>query len=326
MRPVLFLAAIWGALYAAEGGVERAALEERSLKGRVRPLKPDLGSVESVDALEVATAEGTWRYARRDSTWLHPDLSDAFADEESIDRLLRGLEASAIVVDVYGSSTGKRLGAGSVTVGIFTGSERVAIRIGSALPGVTVPARFVQIVGSDTIFQLHADPLSAIGAIPVDAPLLDPRVVPRALERKGVVGVDVDGPGGPRRLKRIEISNPRSGNPTGLDYAWFQEADGKVDSLDLRSAYTYVNYLQDLRFARPVDRRPIGDTESVGSIVLENREGTRDTLDIWVETAGGPGVTNLSTDRRYRLTAGAMSALFPAIDLTQSLPEHHPFE
>ena len=115
------------------------------------------------------------------------------------------------------------LGPGSLRIGLVDEAGRPLLEVlqGRGAPGPRAAESYVKRVGADTVFHLHAHPLHALDNN--DPPLLDRRVLPRALPRQAVQKITFAGDAGYplQSLHRVMWAfDPSAGRPLGASYEW----------------------------------------------------------------------------------------------------------
>ena len=282
-----------------------------------RPIDP-----EEVVSVEVGAGSGRWRYVLRDSVWYHPAMHDAYANGDAIRRMLRStLTSTATIVSDEGPSGYHGLGPNGVTLRV--GDDRL-FEIGARLPGVTVPERYIREAGSDTVYQLHADPWAPVGDLEIGTSLLDPRIIPVALSRRSIREVVIARPGEHIRLERVDVETTTPG-PEGPRYTWYREVGARRDSVNLSAAWAYVGYLQGLTWNSVLDPGHAGKGKFLGSVMLLDDTGQRDSIDLRRDDNGTIIASHRGTGRVYGLEDEQVDLVFTSMDLRDPLPDPNPF-
>ena len=150
----------------------------------------------AVDQIEVHAAGRRWHYVRRGNTWYFPAYHRAFVLNRRVEHLLQSLLATpaTFISTEPGDLARYGLGPGSVRIHLLDqqGRPLLEVRQGRGAPGARAGESYVQRVGADSIFHLHAHPVHALDTAP-PAPMLDRRVLPQALQRKGLRQITFSG-------------------------------------------------------------------------------------------------------------------------------------
>ncbi|MBK33938.1 MAG: hypothetical protein CME26_00210 [Gemmatimonadetes bacterium] len=316
------LAVLLAGLVGGERWLRETSYRARDLKAVVRSFPEDVPALPGdVTSLEVVVDQSRWRYVRRDSVWFHPALHDVHADGAAIHRVLRSLlTSSATIVSATGlephHSTGALRSLAFQTLGLDQ-----AFELGDRLPGATVPERYIRVVSSDTVYQLHGDPWSPIGDALDPAPMLDRKVIPTALSRRSVRRAVIARDDLVVELTREEIESERPSS-LGTEFVWYRSEGGGRDSLNSSAAFSYVGFLQRLTWSE-VEAASKGE-EDVGLVVLIDDLDQTDSL-IVRRTGDRAYVMHRPSGRAYRIEDVKVEKLFTKLDLHASLPDPNPF-
>lgn len=338
------LAALFAALVllvCSDGWLRHRRQAQRRLGSTLRPLvHPGLQVVpERVRRVRVQAGAGRhqWTYERRGGAWRYPALFDAYASSDHLEFLLSSLLTSrGTVVSTDPEALGRFGLEGPQVIGVAlddeTGTPLLEVEIGRAAPGPRGGEAYVRRTSQDTILHLHADPRQALaGGLP---PMLDPRVLPRALERRSIVRVDYESghPLWPQSVHRVEAEAGAGGDRTMADlgptYEWMATFGTRQDTCVNASVYAYLSFLSRLQYRAVVD--PAGPDYrlgSGGSLRLTDEEGSTDVLEI-----GAPGGDDVYLRLRgaglvYTLETARAGLLMPSPQLLlEPLPEPSPYD
>ena len=194
IRWLVALASVLAVLVLIEDYAVERQRQHDALHGTLRPLAT-VNKANVAGIVAVAGNGRTWRYMRVDSTWRYPAYFDAFVQPQRIDHLLNSLlQASASVVSSE-SRDMQRYGllpnSPTLTLRNPSNSTLLSMRLGRGAPDIRSAESYVQLVGADTIYHLHANPAHAFDS--GDPPMLDLRVRPRALKRKAINRISFSG-------------------------------------------------------------------------------------------------------------------------------------
>jgi len=302
-RPAAIRLRVLGALLAvlvllvlSDGWLRHRREAARRLGSALRPLvHPALQVVpERVRRVRVLTGTGShqWTYVRRGGAWRYPANFGAYAAADRLEFLLSSLLRSMGTIVSTDPDALVRFGlAGQQIIRVVLedelGAPLLEVDVGRIAPGPRGGEAYVRRARQDTVFHLHANPQQALaGGVP---PMLDPRVIPRALGRRAIVEVNFESgdPFGPQSLRRVEAgseTDPGRGRPPaalGPTYEWVATFDGRQDTCLNASAYAYLSFLARLRYRAVVD--PTGPGYQLGTggrLTLVDEDGARDVLEV----------------------------------------------
>ena len=312
--------------------VEREAARE-ALYGTLRPLAP----VAVGDVAQIVAQAGngrTWRYARIDSSWRYPDYYYAFAQPQRIEHLLNSLlQAAASIASVesgdlphYGVMANSPL----LTLLDARGAPLFTARLGRGAPDMRASESYVQLVGADTIYHLHANPAQAFDG--GDPPMLDRRIRPRALESRAVDRILFSQPSAIRSLYREEreaaMPEMPGAPPSGPTYAWIGEfADGTHECV-APSAYAYIGFLDRLTWSELRDPASHAQAfDGARALYIAAEEGSVDTLEMSSAIDGIHLLRYRTTGQVFAVPSAKADLLFPAPSaLLDSLAKPNPYE
>ena len=331
IRWLVALASVLAVLVLIEDYAVERQRQHDALHGTLRPLAT-VNKANVAGIVAVAGNGRTWRYIRVDSTWRYPAYFDAFVQPQRIDHLLNSLlQASASVVSSE-SRNMQRYGllpnSPKLTLRNPSNSTLLSIRLGRGVPDIRSAESYVQLVGADTIYHLHANPAHAFDS--GDPPMLDLRVRPRALKRKAINRISFSGYPNLKTLYReqreMEIGSMPGAPPSGPIYAWIGAfADGTRDCVT-PSAYAYVSFLDRLSWSALID--PTSYAEGFDrALFLVDEDGTVDTLDVGATTGKTTTLRYRTTGQMFTVPSTKANLLFPSEDvLLDSLSKPDPYE
>jgi hypothetical protein len=334
-RLLAVLLAVFILLILAESRLEQHRREERLLAGALRPFVQL--SAEQVEQFEIRLGGRSWTYVRRDGLWRYPALFNAFARIDRVDRFLDGLLKSQCTA--VSSEPGDLAGAGLVptqalTVGLRDkrGALLQEVRIGRGIPAPGSGESYLQRVGNDTIFHLHANPRLALAG--GEPPMIDPHILPQGLERGQIVEIGfANGSGYPlESLRRVETTPGRPElpgmPPEGPTYEWIGIFAGEEKSCVSGSAFEYIGFLGRLRFKNLHSPDTFDSEGTKRALYLHDDQGRIDTLDVGgVTTDGDVLLRHRAAGLMMTLTEEKGALLFPAANaLLDSLPRPSSYE
>ena len=329
-RLLVALAALLTLLVLGEGALRHNQRQARATEGRLRLLAPVPD--DQIAQIEIRAGTRHWRYVLRDSTWHFPAYHQAFALDRRIEHLLKSLTQSpaTFVSAELGDLPHYGLGPGSVRLTLLDAGGRPLLEVlqGRGAPDPRASESYVQRVGADTIFHLHAHPLHALDAN--DPPLLDHRVLPQALPRKALQKITFTGdPAYPLKSLRRElkaIETPTAGMPPqGPTYDWIATYPNGEKICLAPSAYAYADFLKRLTWTAL--HQP--DTDAFAKtrfLYLEDEDGLIDTLALGATNQNGHYLRFHTTGHVLTITPEKAKLLFPTFStLTDPLPPPTPY-
>lgn len=334
-RLLAALLAVLVLLVVAEDRLEQHRGEERRIAGRLRPFVQL--SAEQVEQFELRLGGRSWTYVRRDGLWRYPALFDAFARADRVDRFLDGLLSSQCTA--VSTEPGELAAAGLVPtqtliVGLRDrrGTLLQAVRIGRGIPAPGSGESYVQRVGDDTIFHLHANPRLALAG--GEPPMIDPHVLPRGLERGQIVEIGFANGSSYslERLRRVETAPGRPElpgmPPEGPTYEWIGTFSGEEKSCVNASAFEYVGFIGRLRYRNLHSPNAFASGETERALYLQDDQGRIDTLDIGGATVEGDVLLrHRAAGLVISLAPAKVELIFPAAGaLLDSLPRPSSYE
>ena len=213
-------------------------------------------------------------------------------------------------------------------LGLFDAAGRPLLEVlqGRGAPGPRAGESYVQRVGADTVFHLHAHPLHALDNN--DPPLLDRRVLPRALPRQAVQKITFAGDATYplQSLHRVlRELDPSAGLPQGPSYDWIASYPAGEEVCLAQSVYAYVDFLQRLTWSalHPADAKAFATARSV---YIEDEDGRIDTLEVGAADPQGQYLRLRTTGHVATIAPAKAALLFPTIAaLTDTLPHPGPY-
>jgi hypothetical protein len=307
---------------------QRQAREEASALRLLGPLP-----IAEVSQIEIGAGTRTWRYVLRDSTWRYPAYHQAFVLDQRIDHILKSLlqTPTTFVSAEPGDLPHYGLGPGSPRLILFDAQSRPLLSViqGRGAPGPRAGESYVKRVGADTIFHLHAHPIHALDAR--DPPMLDRRVLPKALPRKALQQItfagDSDYPLLSLRRQFEEIALPTSGMPPlGPTYEWIGVFTDGEKTCVAPSVYAYTDYLKRLTWTALHDPAQTDAFASPRLLYLEYEDGIIDTLALGDANQNGHYLRLHTTNHTLTITPEKADLLFPITSaLLDTLPYPTPY-
>ena len=328
---VLGLAAVL--LIGLEYGLDARWEAQRQRQSLLRPL-PNL-PLQQVAAFQVRTAGQTWTYVRRRGHWRFPAYHEAFVLDAQVDQLLGGLQRLGTVVSTEPGDM-QRFGLHPARAVVLLlrdsrGHPLDEIWLGRRAPGAAADEAYVKRAGADTIYHLHANPRRALGrGVP---PMLDPHVLPRALERKSIVRMEWEAPAFElSQLRRLELRPALVPGrpPQGPSIVWLSTFAGREDTCLSANAFAFTGFLTRLRYAALHDAAGdgYGFNEAGPRLLLQDEDGREDVLEVGVRDGQGNRFLRLrTTGQVFSLAADKADLLFPGrAALIDSLPQPDPYQ
>ena len=289
---------------------------------------------ERVRSIRVRSPTGgiDWHYQRLDGFWRYPAYHHAFVLPAAIDRLLRALLQSSATVVATDAGRHAHFGLGPRSFRIHLQDvdavSLLDIHFGRGAPGQSSPESYVRHTDSDTVYHLHANPLLTLAR--GTPPMLDPQILPKALERRSVVRLRFTHDGRTRSLHRVEAGErPMPGRPPGRTFAWVMGPDAKGDTVLNENAYALVGYIQRLKYAALHDPRQ-SSTQFAGEVhelELMDEEGVIDLLTVGASAGDATYLRHETTGQVFTLGSNKVALMFPdAAALTDTLPNPSPYQ
>lgn len=304
--------------------------------------------LDMVAGLEVRTGTATesWRYSLRDGDWRYPGYFNAYVEKPRIqsllDSVLNGLGTKIIRRQKdshYGLNPEK-----AVKLTFLDDKDKLLMEawLGRIVPGRSANASYMKIAKAPGIYLIHKNLQPLLTAPPPkgegpasqarQAPMIDSRVFPGVFGRKGVSKVFFRGRKGYqlKDLFRVEIEKDENGStgkmpaghpPAGRELEgprieWHGNFAGKKEVFLTSNVSAYVGFLSQLRYETIVDgaSRAAKNFRAVGGrIVLEDREGEKDTLEVGgKDRKGRVYIRNRTTGQVFTIAANKAAMLFPA--------------
>lgn len=300
----------------------------RRTAGTLRLLTPEPSS--SVDQIEVHAAGRRWHYVRRGNTWYFPAYHRAFVLNRRVEHLLQSLLATpaTFVSTEPGDLARYGLGPGSVRIHLLDpqGRPLLEVRQGRGAPGVRAGESYVQRIGADSIFHLHAHPVHALDTAP-PAPMLDRRVLPQALQRKGLRQITFAGdPSYPVQSLSRQLKPMTAPGPMMPTYEWIASSATGAETCPSANAEAYADFLKRLTWSALHDPSRTDAFAEARYLYLEDEEGTIDTLAIGTTDDRGHYLRLHTTGHIFTITPARAALLFPTRSaLLDTLPQPAPY-
>ena len=308
-------------------------LREHKRDGRrtasaLRLLTPELAS--AVDQIEVHAAGRRWHYVRRGNTWHFPAYHHAFVLNRRVEHLLQSLLAApaTFISTEPGDLARYGLGPGSVRIHLLDpqGRPLLEVRQGRGAPGARAGESYIQRIGADSIFHLHAHPVHALDTAP-PAPMLDRRVLPQALQRKGLRRIAFAGdPSYPVQSLSRQLKPMTAPGPVMPTYEWVASSPTGAETCLSASVEAYADFLKRLTWSALHDPGRTNAFARARYLYLEDEEGVIDTLAIGAADDRGRYLRLHTTGHIYSITPARAALLFPTRSaLLDTLPQPSPY-
>ncbi len=331
-RLLIVLLTLLGVLVGADLLLRRNQESQRLQDSTLRPLSRL--RVEQIGEFRIESGSNTWIYVRRGGIWYYPAYFDAFARGGRVERLLGGLlQSLATAVRVkpgdmrrYGLTPERSL---KLHLKDRAGNQLLEVWIGRGVPGPAAGEAYVKLAAADTVYHLHANPRLALDK--GRPPMVDPFVLPRALERRSVAKVTFErqGPYPLRHLRRLQRSATppfRSGLPPQRPtYEWRAGLAAREKACVRFSVFAYLSYLSRLRYEELRDPRDGAHfSNALDRLILEDARGLVDTLEVGSQDANGNTlIRHRTTGKILSIAPPKAALLFPASEAfldTLSMP------
>ena len=332
-RLLIALTALLALLVLGESTLRNNQRLSREMQSELRLLA--LVPIADIAQIEIRAAGRAWRYVLQDSIWYFPAYHRAFALDRRIEHVLKSLtQTPATFVSAEpGDLPHYGLGPNSVRFALLDANGRLLLEVlqGRGAPDIRSSESYVQRVGADTVFHLHAHPVHALEAN--DPPMLDRRILPQALPRKALQRITFSGdPAYPlkslhRELKEIEAPTPGM-PPQGPTYHWIATyPDGERVCL-APSIYAYTDFIKRLTWtALHNSSQTDAFFEQTRYLYLEDEEGSIDTLAVGGADDQGQYLRLHTTGHVLTVTPEKSTLIFPATAaLMDTLPQPTPYK
>lgn len=307
-------------------------LGERTLREHQRTVRHTAGALRlltptptsAVAQLEIHAAGRRWQYVRRGSSWHFPAYHRAFALNRRVEYLLQSLLATpaTFVSAEPGDLARYGLGPGSIRIHLLDpqGRPLLKVRQGRGAPGPRAGESYIQRVGADSIFHLHAHPAHALDTAP-PAPMLDRRVLPQALQRKGLRRIAFAGdPAYPVQSLSRQLKAMTAAGPVMPTYEWVVSSAAGAEVCLSPSVEAYADFLKRLTWSALHD--PGQAFAPARYLYLEDEDGVIDTLAL-----SGDYLRLHTTGHVFSITPAKAALLFPTrAALLDTLPQPSPYQ
>lgn len=294
----------------------------RRTAGALRLLTP--APTSAIAQIEIHAAGRRWHYVRRGASWHFPAYHRAFALNRRVEYLLQSLLATpaTFVSAEPGDLARYGLGPGSIRIHLLDSQGRplLEVRQGRGAPGARAGESYIQRVGADTIFHLHAHPVHALDTTP-PAPMLDRRVLPQALQRKGLRRIAFAGdPAYPVQSLSRQLRAMTAAGPVMPTYEWVASSAAGAEVCLSPSVEAYVAFLKHLTWSALHD--PGQALAPARYLYLEDEDGVIDTLAV-----GAHYLRLHTTGHIFSITPAKAALLFPTrAALLDTLPQPSPYQ
>ena len=307
-------------------------LGERTLREHQRTVRHTAGALRlltptptsAVAQLEIHAAGRRWQYVRRGSSWHFPAYHRAFALNRRVEYLLQSLLATpaTFVSAEPGDLARYGLGPGSIRIHLLDpqGRPLLEVRQGRGAPAPRAGESYIQRVGADSIFHLHAHPAHALDTAP-PAPMLDRRVLPQALQRKGLRRIAFAGdPAYPVQSLSRQLKAMTAAGPVMPTYEWVVSSAAGAEVCLSPSVEAYADFLKHLTWSALHD--PGQAFAPARYLYLEDEDGVIDTLAL-----DSDYLRLHTTGHVFSITPAKAALLFPTrAALLDTLPQPSPYQ
>jgi hypothetical protein len=314
---------------AAERMIENRFESKRVLKSQLRALPNNAGHTgDAVQEFRIDSADTAWTFRKKDGNWHYPAHENAFALNDRVRSFIKEIvESDGTIVS---TRSHPKYGMGSFTVHLTDSlaTWNQTVEIGSSLPGTDTREAYMKVPQSDTIYQIHADPLRGLNfeRLPGRPPFLDAKILPSALSRRSMIRIAYDHNGsGAQVLERVEIEKAEDErSPTdGPTYEWYAIQSNKRSKVVDASVYAYLGYLSRLKYDNLHD--PTLFPQSTKHLTLIDDQETADTLDI-AERGDATFLLHRTSGHLYSIPHNKARLLFPTPALLDTLADPSPYQ
>lgn len=328
-RLLVVLLLLAGLLTVVERELRRHDLTVRQRQGTLRPLV-EL-PLDRVSQLELTGEGKQGLYVRDEGIWRYPAHLNAVAEAERLDATVAALASLCTPVSTepgdlarYGLDPRQVL---QVTALDPRGQVLASVRVGRGAPGPRSNEAYVQLAGQDTVYQLHANPRSAVS--PLSRPLIDPRVLPAPASAAPLTEVTVIGHAQYPITRVRRVATPPSPLPPGAAMderpaRWLARfPDGEHPCF---GGPAYAAFLARLRYEELLP--PATFVPDGRALRLVRTDGRADTLEIGGLRPNGSIVLRLRPAGQVCTLAPTKAALLfpPPRVLLDSLAAPSPFD
>jgi len=329
IRLLCALGALLALLVLGESALRDHQRAVRRTAGALRLVTPE--PTAAIDQIEIFAAGRRWHYIRRGDTWRFPAYHHAFVLNRRVEYLLQSLLATpaTFVSAEPGDLVRYGLGPGSVRIHLLNpqGRPLVEIRQGRGAPGPRTGESYVKRVGADSIFHLHAHPAHALDTAP-PAPMLDRRVLPQALQRRGLRHIAFAGdPAYPVQSLSHQLKAMTASGPMMPTYEWVARSAAGTETCLTASAEAYADFLKRLTWSALHAPDRINAFAQARYLYLQDEEGTIDTLAIGAADDQGHYLRLHTTGHVFSISSAKAQLLFPTQSaLFDTLPQPSPYQ
>ena len=328
IRLLCALGALLILLVLGESALREHQRTGRRTAGALRLLTPE--PTAAVAQIEIHAGGRRWHYVRHGGSWHFPAYHRAFALNRRVEHLLQSLLATpaTFVSAEPGDLARYGLGPGRIRIHLLDqqGRPLLEVRQGRGAPRPRAGESYIQRVGADSIFHLHAHPVHALDTTP-PAPMLDRRVLPQALQRKGLRRIAFAGdPAYPVQSLGRQLKAMTSPGPVMPTYEWVASSAAGPEVCLTPSVEAYADFLKHLTWSALHDP---GRTEAFAQaryLYLEDEDGTIDTLAVGTADDRGHYLRLHTTGHICSITPAKAALLFPTrAALRDTLPQPSPY-
>ncbi len=328
IRLLCALGALLVLLILGESTLRGHQRDVRRTAGALRLLTPEPTS--AIAQIEIRAAGRRWYYVRRGNTWRFPAYHHAFVLNRRVNHLLQSLRTTpaTFVSAEPGDLARYGLGPSSVRIHLLDQQGRPLLEVlqGRGSPGARAGESYIQRVGTDSIFHLHAHPVHALNAAP-PAPMLDRRVLPQALQRKGLRRIVFAGdPSYPVQSIGRQLKAATAPVPIMPIHEWVVLSAAGTETGLSANAEAYADFLKRLTWSALHDSSRTDAFAQAHYLYLEDEEGAIDTLAIGAADDRGRYLRLHTTGHVSSITPAKAQLLFPTRSaLLDTLPQPSPY-
>lgn len=333
MNRLLIITAVLLAIFVAtEQYITHKTQAEYVLKNQLRKL-PNFENInaDAIREFRIERADTAWAYRWQNDNWHYPAYENVFGLNDRISSFLKDtVENYGTIVDVKNHA---KFGFDTTPLTIHlidsTRTWQQTVQIGASLPGTDTREAYMKVPQSDTIYQIHADPIRSLfwERLPNRPPFVDPKILPSALSRRAIKRVVyINAPTKVTEVERIEIEeDDAQKSPTdGPTYEWHANMGNKRQKVVNASVYTYLSFLGRLKY--DTLRDPTQKQPTAQILILIDDQDIADTLEVGKQSNNQTPIYHRSTGHLYTISNNKTKLLFLTPALLDTLPKTTPYQ
>ena len=332
MNRLIIITAILLALFlGTEQYIAHQNQAEYVLKNQLRKL-PNFATIkaDAIREFRVERGDTAWTYRWQNGNWHYPAYQNVFGLNDRIGSFLKDTFDNFGTIIAVENHSKFEFSQTPLTIHLVDSTKtwQETVQIGASLPGTDTREAYMKVPQSDTIYQIHADPIRSLlwERLPNRPPFVDPKVLPSALTRRAIKRVIFNNAQTPvTEIERIEIEKDeaQTSPQDGPQYEWFAHINNKRQKVVNASAYAYLGFLSRLKYDTledPTQKRP-----ATQSIILIDDQDIADTLEIGNWNSSQTPVYHKTSGHLYTVANNKAKLLFLTPTLLDTLPRTTPY-